>query len=112
MWGDRQVTWEQIGSVRWSVRSDTAIVVVDGQLDPSDAPSVCAALQARLSGSGVGTVICRGGGLVDPDLAMVDLLARMTLSAHRSGCVVKVEDPSPRLRELLDLAGLGEQLGP
>ncbi len=108
----RQVPWEQIGPVRWSVRCDTAIVVVDGQLDPSDAPGVCAALHARLSGSGVVSVICRGKGLVEPDLATVDLLARMTLCAHRFGCMVRVEDPSPRLRELLDLAGLGEQLGP
>ncbi len=108
----RQVRWERVGPVRWLMESDTAIVVVDGRLDPSDAPSVCGALQAGLSGPNVGSVICRGRGLVEPDLATVDLLARLRLAAHRSGCVMRVESPSLRLRELLVLAGLEDLLTP
>lgn len=108
----RRVRWERMGPVRWSVWSNGAIVVVEGRLDPSEAPSVGAALHARLSRAGGGTVICHGEGLVDPDLATVDLLARLHLAAHRSGYVVRVEDPSRRLRQLLVLAGLDDLLVP
>lgn len=83
--------WERVGPVRWSVGSDTAIVVVDGRLEPFDAAPVSAALHLGLSRSGVGYLVCRGAGLVDPDLATVDLLARLRLVACRSGWEMRVE---------------------
>ncbi|MDQ3972772.1 MAG: STAS domain-containing protein [Actinomycetota bacterium] len=104
--------WQRVGRVRWSVGSGGVTVVVDGPLDPSDAPLVCAALHAAMSGSGVAFLACRGEGLGDPDLATVDLLARLRLAAHRVGCVMRVEDPSRRLQELLMLAGLDELFAP
>ncbi|MDP8970716.1 MAG: STAS domain-containing protein [Actinomycetota bacterium] len=104
--------WQRVGRVRWSVGAGTAVVVVDGQLEPSDAPSVCAALHAALSGSGVALLTCRGEGFGDPDLATVDLLARLRLAGHRVGCVLRVEGPSPRLKGLLTLAGLDGLLAP
>ena len=39
-------------------------------------------------------------------LAMVDELARLQLAARRLGCEVQLRHASPRLVELLDLAGL------
>ncbi len=39
-------------------------------------------------------------------LAAVDTVARLTLLARRLGGDVLLEDLSPRMRELLDLAGL------
>jgi ABC-type transporter Mla MlaB component len=42
------------------------------------------------------------------DLATVDDLARLRLSALRLGCTVHVRNPCEDLRALLDLAGLGD----
>lgn len=103
---------ERVGPVHWSLEAGVVTVVVDGPLDPADTPSVCAELCAALAGSAVGSVTCRGKGLADPDLATVDLLARLRLAAGRLGHAMRVEDPSRSLRELLVLAGLEELLLP
>ncbi len=42
-----------------------------------------------------------------PCLAMVDALARLQLSARRTGCAVRLRDVTPQLRGLLELTGLG-----
>jgi hypothetical protein len=52
-----------------------------------------------------------GGGA--PDLAVVEALARCLLITRRAGGQMWLEEVSPRLAELLDLAGLrGELTGP
>lgn len=40
------------------------------------------------------------------DLALVDDLARLQLSAHRLGCTIELQDACPDLLALLDLVGL------
>ncbi len=45
------------------------------------------------------------------DLAVVEELARLELSARYLGLSVRVRDAPPELCELLDLCGLGEVLG-
>jgi hypothetical protein len=45
------------------------------------------------------------------DLAVVDALAQLQVAARRAGWSLRLRDPSPALRELLDLAGLGAKLG-
>ena len=56
------------------------------------------------------TVVVAVDGLA-PGLTLVDLLGRLALDARRRGATIVVRDPSPQLRELLDLAGLAEVLG-
>jgi hypothetical protein len=46
--------------------------------------------------------------LTDADLATVDDLARLQLIARRLGMTLQLRDASRELRELLDLAGLGD----
>jgi hypothetical protein len=46
-----------------------------------------------------------------PGLAVVDELARLHLAAQRMGWALRVERACPRLRELVELAGLVEVLG-
>jgi hypothetical protein len=46
-----------------------------------------------------------------PDLRVVDALAGLALCARRRGWRVRVRDCSPRLGELIALAGLAEVLG-
>ncbi|MBW3577117.1 MAG: STAS domain-containing protein [Actinobacteria bacterium] len=103
----RRWRWRSAGPVRWTLTAaDTAIVVIDGRLAPSQAAPVCAALHAALSGSAARAVVCRGEGLAHPDLTTVDVLARLVATARRSGCAVRIENPSERLRELIRFAGL------
>lgn len=45
---------------------------------------------------------------VPPDLSAVETVARLQLAARRLGCSIRLEDPCPDLRELLDLVGLGD----
>lgn len=56
------------------------------------------------------TVVVAVDGLA-PGLVLVDLLGRLALEGRRRGATVVVRDPSPELRELLDLAGLAEVVG-
>jgi len=54
------------------------------------------------------TFLLTGDG--PPDLAVVEALARFALMARRAGDRVWLEDVSPALGDLLDLAGLREAL--
>jgi len=43
-----------------------------------------------------------------PDLSVVEAVARLQLAARRLGCSIRLRDPCPELRELLDLVGLAD----
>jgi hypothetical protein len=45
-----------------------------------------------------------------PDLAVVATVARLRLMARRMGWTIRIEDPCPRLCELLEFVGLGDLL--
>lgn len=51
-------------------------------------------------------LVCDVAALVDPDLATVDALARLRLTANRRGCDVTLRGVPAELHRLLDLAGL------
>lgn len=51
------------------------------------------------------------GGPGRPDLATVDALARLQLSARRMGDHVRLSHVSKDLGQLLDLVGLGREVG-
>jgi anti-anti-sigma regulatory factor len=53
-------------------------------------------------------VVSRLDGRID--LALVDRLARLTLEAWRRGAAVRLHDPPPELRQLLELCGLSDVL--
>jgi anti-anti-sigma regulatory factor len=46
-----------------------------------------------------------------PDLAMVDVLARLQLAARRRGLQLRLRRAPPELRELIQLVGLTDVLG-
>ncbi|HXW80675.1 MAG TPA: hypothetical protein VEJ84_14325 [Acidimicrobiales bacterium] len=65
-------------------------------------------------------VVVRGDGTRDvtllvgdhpPDLSVVGALARLQLTCLRAGCHIYLEDVDVRLDELLDLTGLGREVG-
>jgi ABC-type transporter Mla MlaB component len=87
-------------------------VVIDGPLRDADALWFCGCLRAALERSGAETVVCDVTRLTEPDLEAVDVLARFRLTARRSGRWLRLDNPSPRLRDLLALVGLDEVLRP
>jgi STAS domain len=56
-------------------------------------------------------VIFEVGALVDPDLATVDALARLQLTARRLGRRAVLRGAPAELRDLLELAGLCDVVG-
>jgi anti-anti-sigma regulatory factor len=55
-------------------------------------------------------IVCDVGGVVDPDLRVVDALARVRLAAERLGFEFRLHGSNPELEDLLDLAGLRDVL--
>ncbi|MFD7286178.1 STAS domain-containing protein [Streptomyces sp. NPDC059863] len=91
------------------------VLVIAGHLTPAEVPRFSEELYKRLHGElaarpdgfVVTEVICEVGGLVRPNLAAVEVLARLQLDARRRGCRVRLRDAGRELRLLLDLVGLG-----
>ncbi|WP_436737102.1 STAS domain-containing protein [Streptomyces sp. BBFR102] len=77
---------------------------------PSDGARLCAEL-THLAATGATEVVCDVSGVHPPRLAAVDALARLCLTAQRTGCHLRLRDPTPQLRALLRLTGLAEPLG-
>ncbi|WP_327353867.1 STAS domain-containing protein [Streptomyces sp. NBC_01304] len=72
----------------------------------ADTPALCAQLSACLTSTGATDVICDVGRVTQPDLAVVDALARLKLTSRRAGARMRIRDPAPRLLQLLGLVGL------
>jgi hypothetical protein len=58
----------------------------------------------------VEVMVWRFGPGSRPDLGVVDALARLQLAARRRGGSIRLRDPCPELRGLLELVGLAEAL--
>jgi hypothetical protein len=56
----------------------------------------------------VEVVLWRMDGMADPDLWVVDALARLQLAARQVGGSIRLRNPCERLRALLDFVGLSE----
>ncbi|MDQ5819987.1 MAG: STAS domain-containing protein [Actinomycetota bacterium] len=53
-----------------------------------------------------GTIVCDVRALVDADVATIDALARLQLTARRCGFVLHLRNAPPELHELLAFVGL------
>ncbi|MFF2998411.1 STAS domain-containing protein [Streptomyces sp. NPDC057950] len=87
-----------------------AVLVLPAPVTRDEVPRLCDAVRARLAATGGGVVVCDVAGLGPPGLATVDALARMELAARRAGGRIRLRDPDPPLRALLDLVGLRFEL--
>ncbi|MFE0804135.1 STAS domain-containing protein [Streptomyces sp. NPDC058812] len=83
-----------------------AVLVLPGPVSRGETPRLCDEVRALLESTRAGVVVCDVGGLGPPGLAVVDLLARLELTARRAGGRIRLRDPDPALRGLLDLVGL------
>jgi hypothetical protein len=75
----------------------------------ADVEAWCRVAFVASGGSKLGSWEVRGLGA--PDLAVVDGLARLQLLARRLGGSIRLQEVCEELGELLDLAGLGREMG-
>ncbi|MBQ1094638.1 STAS domain-containing protein [Streptomyces sp. b94] len=83
-----------------------AVLVLPGPVSRGETGRLCDEVRALLETTPAGVVVCDVGGLGPPGLAVVDLLARLELTARRAGGRIRLRDPDPALHGLLDLVGL------
>lgn len=89
-----------------------AALVVSGRVTRACVPRLCAELEAVLATSEAAVVDCDVGGVVEPSLASVEAIARLSLVARRAGGRrLRLCGTPPELQLLLDLVGLGEVVG-
>jgi anti-anti-sigma regulatory factor len=85
-----------------------AVVRLTGRIDRADSAALCERVRAIVVVGSTELVICEVSGLVAPDAAAVDALARMQLTARRLGCSLGVRHACPVLVELIVLSGLAD----
>lgn len=86
----------------------TIVLAIGGSIAPADIPGICDRLKLLLEDGGANLVVCDVSALVEPDLVVVDALARLQLTARRSRCQVRLLYACDRLQDLLTLTGLSE----
>jgi ABC-type transporter Mla MlaB component len=82
---------------------------VRGPIERDDLPGLCRRVCSVLEASGANVAYCDVAG-VEPDAVTVDALARLQLAARRHGCLVRLRNASPALRELVAFIGLADVL--
>ncbi len=55
--------------------------------------------------------VCDLSGIESADVALLDALLRLQLIARRGGDQIRVQNPPPRLVELIELLGVDHVLG-
>ncbi|MFH8488223.1 lipid asymmetry maintenance protein MlaB [Streptomyces longisporoflavus] len=81
-------------------------LTLTGTLDRETTQRLCEEARAALQATGAEVLDCDAAGVGPPVLAAIDALARLQLTARRAGGRIRVRNPAPHLRELLDLVGL------
>ncbi|MZE75516.1 STAS domain-containing protein [Streptomyces sp. SID5475] len=100
----------------------TVVLTLPGTVARGEVPALCARMRSLLErGEGTGgvpghdgpspVVLCDAGAVTRPDLATVEALARLRLTARRLGCRLRLRNAGPELRALLHLLGLDAVLG-
>lgn len=86
-----------------------ALVLVAGRtLTHGDVDALLRRVRDRIADVPGRRVLCDVRAVVAPDIETVDALARLALRVHRLGCELQLLRASPRLEELLCLAGLDD----
>ncbi|ATW50174.1 hypothetical protein CGZ69_22065 [Streptomyces peucetius subsp. caesius ATCC 27952] len=92
---------------------EPAVMRITGRITPGDVPRLCEELSRLLRHHGTGgappdEVFCDIGGLAQVNLATVDALARLHLTARRQSSRLRLRNAGSDLLALLDLVGLPE----
>ena len=94
-----------------------AVLALDGTIVREAVPDLCAQLRALLAADHATTVVLDLAGVADPDLATVEAVARLQLTAKRAGASVQLRNACAWLRAQLRFVGLDavvpcEEAGP
>ncbi|MEV6755916.1 STAS domain-containing protein [Streptomyces sp. NPDC051214] len=81
-------------------------LTLTGTLDREATHRLCEEARAALQATGAKVLVCDVADVGPPVLAAIDTLARLQLTARRAGGRIRLRNPAPALRELLDLVGL------
>jgi len=87
----------------------TATLAISGRLQRAELPGLLASAAALLDGGGI-EALCCDVSLLCADAIAVDALARLALTARRSGCRVRVCGACEELQTLIAFVGLAEVL--
>jgi hypothetical protein len=83
-------------------------VIIRGSISPADVPRLWERICPLLQGGEAEVLVCDVNALVAPDAETVDALARLQLTAMRSGCRIRLRNACDGLTGLLALTGLAE----
>ena len=83
----------------------TGVVVINGPLSRGRIATLCSEARRLFASGGVDIVVCDVGAMVEPDVMVIEALARLQLTARRAGGSIAVWQASGGLRDLLALVG-------
>ncbi len=86
------------------------VFVISASIDCAGIPALCARVGMLPEGRAA-DVVCDVGALMNPDVAAVDAVARLALTARRLGHDIRLVHTSNKLEELLGFVGLYEAVG-
>ena len=88
-----------------AVTRQTIAFAVRGPIERSDLPGLCDRVCALFARTAPAVAFCDVSE-VPADAVTVDALARLQLAASRCACKVRLRNPSPQLRSLVEFMGL------
>jgi ABC-type transporter Mla MlaB component len=88
----------------------TTVFTLHGPVERAEIPALCERLRTMLAREGTGPVVFDIMSLEEPDAATVEALARLQLTALRSGRRIRLRNSCGELHDLLALVGLVELL--
>ncbi len=84
------------------------MLIVGERIQRASVPGLCERVRALLASGDAELITCDVSNLVVPDAAAIDALARLQLTARRSGGSIRLRRARRRLRDLLALLGLAD----
>lgn len=85
-----------------------ATLVIGGPIAPDDVGGLCDRVRAKLDVGDTHEVLCDVGALIEPDVVVIEALARMQLAARHLGGSIRLRHVGDELHELLALIGLSD----
>jgi ABC-type transporter Mla MlaB component len=104
----REPPLTQEGALGPRPEASALVFVISGSITPADVERICNRLRALAEGNGAPLVICDVAAVGDPDVATVDALAQLQLTARRLGRQIVLRNACDELRQLLFLVGLSD----
>ena len=86
--------------------ADTIVLELRGPITRADVPELCERARLLMEAAGADHVVCDLSGLIEPDVAAVDVLARLQLTARRQGGRVRLRDAQAEFMGLVTFVGL------